>query len=241
MSLNDFTYFNAPSPHILIRSLIDPETFSQVKFPDISARPGGRIGHDIYPGEAGWAETMKAPGWKEISSKFLNKALICSLVELFAEDISRAGATIDPAKIYYEPYDETRAETQSPVLSTTHDPHSIFARFDLQAIGHTYSKGVHVDWPRRLFGGVLFMTSAEDEGMTGGEFGLYSDKQFANDRVCHSPYLEKEFPVIRNTGVVFLNSNTAFHGPKRITRISGLRRWVYFSVSSRRDIWVATN
>jgi len=160
-----------------------------------------------------------------------------STVDLFAEDILRSGATIDPAKIYYEPYFETRKETESPVLSKTYDPNSLFVRFDLQAIGQNYGKGVHCDWPRRVFGGVLFLSDAEAEGIEGGEFGLYSDQDFRNDRKPHKPKLERAVPLIGNTGVMFLNTNASFHGPLAMRRAVGQRKWIYYSISSRRDIW----
>jgi hypothetical protein len=239
MSEQYFEYSAEPTPHAFIPSLIDAETFAKVKFPDLPVRPGGRIGRDLYPGEPGWAELMETPGWKEFSAKFMSAEFVRSVIDLFAEDILRNGAAIDPAKVYYEPYYETRRETETAVISTTHDPNSVYARFDLQAIGQSYGKGVHCDWPRRIFGGVLFITSAEDEGMEGGEFGLYSDQNFQNDRICHAPKLEKAFPIVRNTGSIFLNCNTGFHGPRPIKRITGLRKWIYYSISSRRDVWAA--
>ena len=230
-------YAKSPSPHAFIPQLIDPELFAKIKFPDIPERPGGRIGRDLYPGEPGWAELMETPGWKELSSTFMDPKFIQSVVDMFADDIRAQGGAIDPAKIYYEPYQENRRETETAVSSATHDPNSIFARFDVQAIGKGYGKGVHCDWPRRIFGAVLFITGAEDEGLTGGEFALYSDQDFHNDRRCHKPKIEKVFPIVKNSGVIFLNSNTGFHGPLPIKEIKGLRRWIYYSISSRRDVW----
>ncbi|MEI4884313.1 hypothetical protein, partial [Klebsiella pneumoniae] len=80
---------------------------------------------------------------------------------------------------------ESRQQTESSLLSESDDPHALFVRFDLQAIDATYAKAVHCDHLRRLIGGVLFMTSAEDEALEGGEFALYSDLAFNNDRKCH--------------------------------------------------------
>ncbi len=88
--------------------------------------------------------------------------------------------------------------------------------------------------------GVLFMSSAENEAMEGGEFALYSDLAFNNDRKCHQSNVEKTFPYRHNQGVVFLNSNTGFHGPMSIRSVAGLRKWIYSSISSCRDIWKAT-
>ena len=52
----------------------------------------------------------------------------------------------------------------------------------------------------------------------GGETALYRDRGFRNDRWCHDPELTALFTPRHNTGVIFLNSNTGFHGPRGIRR-----------------------
>lgn len=230
-------YFRTPTPHAVIPQLVAPELYEKIRFPNIPPRPMGRIGRDIYYGEPEWAELMVQPGWAEFSSTYMSEAFLHRVIGLFADDIRAQDCGIDPDKVYLAQRGETRAETQTAVLSDSADPNALFMRFDLQAIDATYSKGVHCDHLRRIIGGVLFMTSAEDEGMEGGEFALYSDLAFNNDRVCHQPRVEKTFPLSHNYGVIFLNSNTGFHGPLPIRKISGLRKWIYYSVSSARNIW----
>ena len=230
-------YFSGPTPHAFIPELMAPVLYDQIRFPDIPPRPMGRIGRDIYFGEPEWTALMAQPGWAEFSAAFMSEAFMQSLIGLFADDIRARGCGIDPDKVYLAQRAESRAETEAPVLSETDDPNALFIRFDLQAIGASYSKGVHCDHLRRIIGGVLFMTSAEDEGMDGGEFALYSDLAFNNDRRCHQPNVAKTFAFRHNQGVVFLNSNTGFHGPTPIRRISGLRKWIYFSISSSRNVW----
>jgi hypothetical protein len=232
-------YHRTPTPHAVIPQLVAPELYARMRFPDITPRPMGRIGRDIYFGEPEWATVMKQPGWAEFSSNFMSEAFMRRLIGLFADDIRAHGCGIDPDKVYLAQRAESRAETESPVLSETDDPNCLFMRFDLQAIDATYSKKVHCDHLRRVIGGVLFLTSAEDEGLEGGEFALYSDLAFNNDRTCHQPRVEKTFPFRHNQGVVFLNSNTGFHGPTPILRMSGMRKWIYYSVSSRRNVWKA--
>jgi len=233
----EIEYYAAPSPHVFLPQLIEPQLYRQIVFPDIPERPMGRIGRDVYVGEPEWPQIMSQPGWAELSAAFMSEAFMMRLVALFADDIRRQGCAIEPEEVYLDPYQESRAETQSNVLSETYDPNALFMRFDLQAIGLNYNKRVHCDWPRRLLGGVLFMTDAEDEGMEGGEFAFYSDEEFKNDRTCHKPKIEKSFPLRHNQGVIFLNGNNGFHGPTPIRKMSGMRKWIYYSISSRRNIW----
>lgn len=230
-------YFRNPTPHAFISELIAPALYHQIRFPDIPPRPMGRIGRDIYYGEPEWPELMARPGWAEFSASFMSEEFMRRIIGIFADDIRAHGCGIDPDRVYLAQRAESRAETESPRLSETDDPNALFIRFDLQAIDATYNKKVHCDHLRRVIGGVLFMTSAEDETMEGGEFALYSDVAFNNDRKCHQPQVEKTFAFRHNQGVLFLNSNSGFHGPTPIRSISGLRKWIYYSISSRRNIW----
>ena len=232
-------YVRRPTPHAFIPQLVAPELYAQMRFPGIPPRPMGRIGRDIYFGEPEWAPLMRQPGWAEFSSTFMSEAFMRRLIGMFAEDIRTQGCGIDPDNVYLAQRVENRAESQAPTLSESDDPDALFIRFDLQAIDASYDKQVHCDHLRRVIGGVLFMTSAEDEALEGGEFALYSDLAFNNDRICHQPQVEKTFPVRHNQGVLFLNSNTGFHGPMPIRRMSGMRKWIYYSISSRRNVWKA--
>jgi hypothetical protein len=113
----------------------------------------------------------------------------------------------------------------------------LFTRFDIQAADGDYAPYVHLDRIRRLTGGLLFCADHREEGLIGGEFALYRDRFFADDRRCLWPRLAKTFPMRHNTGVIFLNANAAFHGPRRTTAIKGLRKWVYHAVSSHKAVW----
>jgi hypothetical protein len=72
--------------------------------------------------------------------------------------------------------------------------------------------------------------------LEGGELALYRDRDFRNDRWCHDPELVTMYPPRHNTGVIFLNSHTGFHGPRAITRLTGHRRWLYYTISSKLDV-----
>lgn len=239
MGTMQIEYLRTPTPHAVVRHLVAPELYAQIRFPDIAPRPMGRIGRDIYFGEPEWAPLMGQPGWAEFSAMFMSETFMRRVIGIFADDIRAHGCGIDPDKVYLAQRTEDRAESQAPTLSETGDPHALFIRFDLQAIDASYVKPVHCDHLRRVIGGVLFMTSAEDEGLEGGEFALYSDLAFHNDRICHQPHVAKAFPVRHNEGVLFLNSNTGFHGPMPIRRMAGMRKWIYYSISSRRNVWKA--
>lgn len=230
-------YRSDPSPHVFLATLIEPEHYQRLSFPDIPEQAEGRIGRDLYVTDPGYDEVVHQPGWRELWQRFTSEEFVREVVDLFADDMRSRGCLVGPDLVHLDPYHETRTETETNRLSDDHDPNALFTRFDLQAASMTYGKTPHVDWPRRLVGGVLFLTSAEDEGMVGGDFGLYIDDDFQNDRVCHSARLAASYPMRHNSGVLFLNCNTAFHGPAPITRLTGLRKWVYYSISSRRDIW----
>lgn len=230
-------YCSAPSPHLVIPQVLPPELYARLRFPQLDEAPRGRTGRDLFPGEPGWAQTMAQPGWAQLGETMLGEDFIKRVIGLLADDIRSREALIDPERVYLDPYVESREELKKSTLNESYDPNALFIRFDFQAMTSTHWTFVHTDWSRRVVGGVLFMTSAPDEGMDGGEFGLFSDQQFRNDRTCHAPKLEKAFPYEHNKGVLLLNCNSGFHGPLPIRRLTGTRKWIYYAISSRRNVW----
>ncbi len=230
-------FFDDPTPHIYLTELLPPSVFEHVKFPDMPRTPTGRAGHDYYRGDTAWDAEMAKPGWREMGKKFLNEDFATSIIQIFANDMRRQGCLVNPDKAYFTDYIENWDDGYTQTLSETDDPNALFIRFDFQAMDGTYSKGVHCDKPRRVVGGVLFMSNAAEQGMVGGDFGLFVDKQFANDRIPHQVEVAKKYPFKRNQGVMFLNSNTGSHGPLPIEKMAGMRQWIYYSISSRRDVW----
>ena len=106
--------------------------------------------------------------------------------------------------------------------------------------GKTYTKPIHCDWIRRVVGGMVFISGSAAQGREGGDFALYRDLDFKNDRVCDKTELAKTFRFRRNEAVPFVNANIGFHGPLPITgmRENAMRQWIYSSNSSRQDAWV---
>jgi len=149
-----------------------------------------------------------------------------------------ASCRTDPDRARLGPCTETRQDKAKRVLDEEGDPNEVFTRIDFQSKAEGgYEDFVHFDWARRVVGGILFFSDAQEEGMEGGELAFYRDRDFRNDRWVRDPELTFQFPARHNTGVIFLNSNTALHGPRRIRRLAGRRRWLYFTVSSRVDVW----
>jgi hypothetical protein len=231
------TYYRDPSPHVHIPQLISPSAFQQLTFPTLEKRQLGRTGWDLFPGEPKWQDLMESPGWRELKAAFLNPATLRWIIDLFAADMRRLHCLVDPDKAYLDPYLEPHQDIKKPAISDTYDPNALFFRFDIHEVPVLGWEFVHCDWPRRVVGGMLFLCDADAEGMEGGEFGLYIDEDFRDDRVSRKPVLAKAFTFAANQGVLFLNANTAFHGPVRTKQMSGSRRWVYFSISSRRNVW----
>ena len=156
----------------------------------------------------------------------------------FADDMRRHGCLVDPGRARLEPFAESREDKEREVLAGDADPNEVFTRLDFQSKGEGgYREFVHLDWARRIVGGILFFSDGRDEGLEGGELAFYRDRAFRNDRWCHDPELVATFPPRANTGVIFLNWNGAFHGPRAITRLRGRRRWLYYTISSRIDVW----
>lgn len=231
-----YRYVPDPHPHIFIDQIVPPDVYEGMRFPDELV--SSRSAWGITSSDPEYAVVMRDPAWKALhdeltSEKFVGEALLC-----FADEMRRVGCLVDPERARLGSFVESREQKGLLRLTTDGDPNDLFTRLDFQSKGDgEYPDFVHLDWARRIVGAILFFSDADDEGLEGGELALYRDKSFRNDRWCHDPELTALFRPRHNTGVIFLNSNEGFHGPRRITALQGRRRWLYYTISSQMDVW----
>ena len=233
-----YRYLREPHPHILIDELVPPDVYAAMRFPDELIEPGASWG--ITSSDAQYQEVLRDPLWRAFHDEVRGEAFVSAILQMFADDIARDGCVVDPKRTKLLPFVESRAEKEMSQLAHEGDPNELYTRLDFQSKGAGgYREFIHLDWARRLIGGIFFFSDTEEEGLEGGELALYRDRGFQNDRWCHDPELIALFPPKKNTGVIFLNSNRGFHGPRAITALRGRRRWLYYTISSRVDIWPA--
>jgi hypothetical protein len=231
-----YHYIAEPHPHLVVDEIVPPSDYATLRFPDALIEPGASWG--ITSSDPQYAKVLEDPAWRSIHDTLRGEAFVTSVMRAFAGDMRREGCLVDPDRAHLVPFTESRAEKELASLASGADPNEIFTRLDFQSKGEGgYRQFVHLDWPRRLVGGILFFSDAREEGLEGGELALYRDRSFRDDRWCHEPELAARFPPVKNSGVIFLNSNGAFHGPRAITRLRGRRRWLYYTISSKVDVW----
>jgi hypothetical protein len=231
-----YRYADDPQPHLVIEEIVAPGVYQTMRFPDDQLAPDASWG--LTGGDPRYAEVLRDPQWKALHDLLRGEAFVATVLRAFADEMRRAGCLVDPDCARLTPFVESRDEKEHDTLRTAGDPNELFTRLDFQSKGAgAYREFVHLDWPRRVIGGILFFSDADEEGLVGGETALYRDRAFRNDRWCHDPELVAMFRPKHNTGVIFLNSNAGFHGPRAITALQGRRRWLYYTISSRLDIW----
>ena len=229
-------YVALPHPHLVVDQIVSSETYDAMRFPDHLVDSSSRWG--ITATDAEYAEVMRDEAWRTLHDELCGSAFVSEVLQAFADDMRREGCLTDADRARLIPYVESREEKERALLASDADPNEVFTRLDFQSkADKQYRSFVHLDWPRRIVGGILFFSDAEEEGLEGGELALYRDKDFRNDRWCHDAELVATFPPRKNTGVIFLNGNGAFHGPRAITALRGRRRWLYYTISSRVDVW----
>jgi hypothetical protein len=228
-------YRSDPHPHVVIDELMPPAVYSSTPFPDelIADDEWG-----ITSSDERYADVLATPGWRALHDELRGERFVRELLTSFGDDMRAAGCRTDPDRARLVDYTETREQKGLRVLASDGDPDRVFTRLDFQSKAEGgYRDFIHLDWARRVVGGILFFSDAAEEGLEGGELAFYRDRGFRNDRWCHDPELTAQFAPRHNTGVIFLNSNSGFHGPRRIRRLAGRRRWLYFTISSTVDVW----
>jgi hypothetical protein len=229
-------YLAEPHPHIVIDELVSPELYERLRFPDELLMRGAAWG--MTGSDPAYRAVLGDPGWAALHEELCGEPFVRFVLETFATDMRAHGCLVDPSKARLTGFVESREQKELRVLAREGDPAELYTRLDFQMKGAgAYRQFVHLDWPRRIVGGILFLCDADEEQMVGGELAFYRDRAFGDDRWCHDPELVAAFTPRHNTGVVFLNTNRAFHGPCEISRLAGVRRWLYYTISSRLDIW----
>ncbi|MEO7192591.1 MAG: 2OG-Fe(II) oxygenase [Vicinamibacterales bacterium] len=229
-------YRASPHPHLFIDQIVASDTYRAMAFPDALVAPGESWG--ITSSDARYADVLRDPLWRALHEELCGKAFVFDVLRHFTADMRAARCLVDPDLARLVPFIETRDQKELRTLADAVDANDIFTRLDFQSkpLG-AYRDFVHLDWARRIVGAILFFSDATEEGLEGGELALYRDRGFRNDRWCHDPELTALFAPKANTGVIFLNSNAGFHGPRPITALRGRRRWLYYTISSRQDVW----
>lgn len=229
-------YVADPHPHIRIDSIVPPEVYSALHFPDDHILQGASWG--LTSADPQYAEVLRDPAWRALHDHLRGEEFVMSVLQTFAAAMREAHCHVDPDRARIVPFTESREEKERSVLASEGDPNEIFTRLDFQSKGEGgYREFVHLDWARRIVGGILFFSDTEEEGLVGGELAFYRDRDFRNDRWCHDPELTAMIPPRHNSGAIFLNSNRGFHGPRAIRALRGRRRWLYYTISSRVDVW----
>ena len=233
-----FRHEAEPHPHLVVEQLAAPDAYAALTFPDDLVAPDAPWG--ITPGDPAYADVLRDPGWRALHDELRGERFVGSVLAAFDDDMRAAGCLVDAERARLTDFEESRADKERAVLDAAADPDEVFTRLDFQSKGFgAYREFVHLDWARRIVGGILFFSDADEEGLEGGELALYRDREYGDDRWCHDPELTAQFAPRHNTGVIFLNSNRGFHGPRGIRRLAGRRRWLYFTISSRVDVWPA--
>jgi hypothetical protein len=231
-----YRYVAEPHPHLAIDEIASPDDYAAMRFPDSHLQPDAAWG--LTAADPAYASVFRDPLWRALRDEICGERFVGDVLQAFAADMRGAGCLVDPGRARLTSFVESREEKQRVSLAAGGDPNALFTRLDFQSKGAgAYREFVHLDWPRRIVGGILFFCDADEEGLVGGETALYRDLEFADDRWCHVPELTSLFRPAHNTGVIFLNSNRGFHGPRAITALRGRRRWLYYTISSRCDIW----
>jgi hypothetical protein len=231
-----YRYVPSPHPCLVIDEIVPPEKYASLRFPDSLIAPEEAWG--ITAADPEYGVVLHDPSWRALHDELCGDAFVKDVLQSFAGDMRREECVVDPERARLVPFTESRAQKELASLAYDGDPNEIFARLDFQSKPEGgYREFVHLDWPRRIVGGILFFSDADEEGLNGGELAFYRDRDFRNDRWCHDPELVAQFRPRSNTGVIFLNANGAFHGPRAITQLRGRRRWLYYAISSRADVW----
>ena len=234
------TKYTQPTPYITIENVLPKEIYDNLKFPKLEKRANTRSGWDLFKGEKKWDEFFSQDYWRTLKDTIESKEFVKKVISQFEDEINAESRIKNPKDFSIIDFIENPAQQQRMYLTGNKkvlEKNEYLLRFDLQASDGTTLRVPHVDHCRRIVGGVYFLCDPKEEGITGGEFALWNDKKFNNDRKPHDCEMVKKLPIKANTMYIFLNSNKGFHGPNEMTKCEGMRKWIYYSISKKQNVW----
>ena len=221
-----------PFPHAIVENIFPDEVYRRAcdEFPVLEARAGGRAGRDLFADDEGYAKVVGSIPWKTIHERLTGSVFVDKLLLGFRRALIEHGCKVSANDYQLSTFIEPRALLQSPVIDPDADPDTLFVRMDFQEAGPGYFRNVHCDHRRRVVSGIIFFCDAEAQVMDGGQFVLYGQSgEVTKPEVFVDPR--------HNRAVFFLCCNTSFHEAALLKSCRGSRRWLYYSVSSKVDVW----
>jgi len=223
-----------PFPHVLQENFIDGEHFVQLRdsFPECPPA-AGPTGFCLYWKDSGYQQLLDAnAAWRDLFHKFHSQAFVDWARQQFASEWSKAGCTIDLDKACYVPYHEDRIDKQRETLrKVVLAPHELWVRMDIYQGRVGYSRGIHVDYARRLLTMLVYFSDHDEDGMTGGELRLHAPrwKRLWRPAITVTPR--------ENLMTAFPCSDSSFHSVAEITAASRPRNYIQVHLSSSVAAW----
>ena len=231
-----------PFPHKIVRSFFPDSIYraAHAAFPELDERTQGRAGRDLFAGDEAYDTVVNSLNWKPVHDLLTSEDFVESILQEFSPFMAEHGCKVRAEECYLQPFFESRSHLQQPTLDPRADKAGLFVRMDFQAAGSGYRRDAHCDHRRRLVSAILFFCDADEQHMTGGDFVLHAvtNAQLIRDR---TPVVKREAAkTVRpqhNSAIFFLCCSTSFHEATLLENLKGQRRWLYYSISSRSDVW----
>src|SRR2546422_3090290 len=129
-----------------------------MRFPDHLVATDDSWG--ITASDPQYHDVLLDPAWRALHDHLRSQAFVLSVLRAFGDDLRRHRCLVDPERARVVDFNESRAEKARSVLADTGDPNELFTRLDFQSKDEGgYREFTHLDWARRVVGGILFFCS----------------------------------------------------------------------------------
>lgn len=239
-----------PFPHILVRNPLDDEIASQLiaEFPSVETiSPGANLSSNrrfSYSSAKTLSDPNVAPIWKEFVKAQTSGLFLQHFINIFSDEILR----------YYPTFQDQfgRFEDLRSGVKHRDDFSNADVLLDSQVCLNTpvinkpslvrgSHRGPHVDSPDKLFVGLFYLRSDEDDS-TGGDLDIYGFKKkpygFVNQAIPDR-YLQRlqTIKYERNVLILFLNTVNAIHGVSMRSPTNAFRYFVHMSGTVKQPLF----
>lgn len=212
-----------PFPHVVIEEALDAETLAKVtkSIPDLAILTmGSKVANNQrfnYSASDILASEAIDPLFKDLANVHLGQEFLSGVLRLFGDFVSE-----------YFPDFEKRygklADLRAGVRGKDNDNDCVDVLMDFQLASNTpvflpgtTVRAPHIDCPKKLFVGLLYLRPADDDSI-GGDLELYTPNSnkprmdITRTVTRDDMTVFKTVPYKNNTLVLFLNTPRSYHG-----------------------------
>jgi hypothetical protein len=199
----------------------------------------GPTGHSVFWGDPEFDALVAASEpWRQFHEAVQTQEFVDLCLAQVADELVRGGCLVDPARLRYVAYVESRADKERRhIEGPAPPPDRVWVRTDIHQAHTGYDRGCHLDHRRRVMTVLIYFCDAREIAMDGGTLELLP---VGRDELSWWERLGvRRVAPRQNLAVMFACSPRSHHRVTPVRAQAAFRNYIQISISLSQDAWPA--